>query len=375
MAANSGANKAQPRQPRERKLLLANLFTDAPIRKEEKEPAKVIVAGLQEAEITKEYPDTFFGRAFAVFRGEMSLLIKPSIIFALFTIPFIVILAWFSGYFEQLVLDGTYNFMGNLGIGFPGGGDSIALSVADLTWKVKTPIIAMLGACLVFGSLGISGIFYCAKRSYFQNYYKNSIRAFFVGFAKYWYKFLLTSLVLVVIGLGMIVALMHLLTLQTLGAADAGAYCAVVFSWIIGVPLLPIPVIMMGLYTSYELTFVQTLKNAIVIYFNQPVVVVLTCLISAAPLALCAVGGSMLSIIICIAMALVGETIMSLCWIAMADRGMVKCHNRKVITDKQKTQEMRKAQKAEMKLSGQSQPAKKKPNNTPYQNPKKKKKK
>ncbi len=375
MAAINSANNANPRQPRERKLILSNLFTDAPIRKEEREVSKVVVAGLQEAQVVKEYPDTFFGRAFAVLRGEMSLLIKSAFIFTLFTIPFIVILAWFAGYFEQLMLGGDYNFMGNIGVGFPGGGDSINVSVAELMWKVKTPVIAMLGACLVIGSFGLAGSFYCAKRSYFQNYYKHPIKMYFKGFAKYWYKYVLTSFVTIIIGLGMVVALMNLLTLQTLGSADAGAYCAVVFSWIVGLPLLPIPVIMMGLYVSYELTFVQTLKNAIVIYFNQPVIVVLTCAISAAPLALCAVGGSFLPIIICIAMALIGQTLMSLCWIAMADRGMVKCHNRKRITDKHNVQEMRKAQKAQLKASGQPAPQKKKPQNTPYQNPKKKKKK
>lgn len=378
MATNNTSNSAYAPQPKEKKLLLAKLFTDAPVRTEPKEPQKILVAGLAEAQPVKDYPDTFFGRAASVFRGEFSTLLKSSVFFILFTLPFVIILAWFAGYFENMVLGGTYNFMGNVGIGFPGGGDDISRSVADLIWNVKVPVIGMLAATLVFGSLGLSGLFYCAKRSYFQNFYKQTIRTFWMGFAKYWWKFLVTATVMVCIGYAMIVSLMFLLYQQALGIAGAGAYCAVVFSWVLGAPMLLVPMIMMSLFTSYELTFVQCFKNALVIIANSPVVVVIVAVLSAAPLALCAVGGKIFPILIYIVMAVVGATFMSLSWIAMGDRGMVKCHNRKTVTDKQAQQEMLKAKKIAKKQSASqnTQPAKKKKAQpAPYQNPKKKKKK
>lgn len=378
MATNNNSNSAYTPQPKEKKLLLAKLFTDAPVRTEPKEPQKILVAGLAEAHPVKEYPDTFFGRAASVFRGEFSTLLKSSVFFILFTLPFIIILAWFSGYFENMVLGGTYNFMGNIGIGFPGGGDDIAKSVADLIWNVKVPVIGMLAATLIIGSFGLSGLFYCAKRSYFQNFYKQTAKTFWMGFARYWWMFLITSVVMVCIGYAMIVALMFLLYQQTLGIAGAGAYCAVVFSWVFGAPMLLVPMVMMSLFTTYELTFVQSFKNALVIIANSPVVVVIVAVLSAVPLALCAVGGKIFPIIIYIAMAVLGATFMSLSWIAMGDRGMVKCHNRKMVSDKQNKQEMLKAAKAARKqnasLSEQTV-KKKKTQPVPYKNPKKKKKK
>ena len=112
-------NIPQNAQRAPKKLLLAKLYTDAPVRTEPEEPQKILVAGLAEARPVKDYPDTFFGRAFKVFRGELSTLFKSSLFFLLFTIPFIVIFAWFANYFEDLILGGTYNFMANVGIGFP----------------------------------------------------------------------------------------------------------------------------------------------------------------------------------------------------------------------------------------------------------------
>ena len=209
--ANNNPNSAYSVPQKPKKLLLGKLFTDAPVRKEPEEPQKVLVAGLAEARPVKEYPDSFMARAAAVMRGEFATLFKATLFFLIFTVPFIVIFAWFAGYFENLAIGGTYNFMGDIGIGFPGGGDSIALSVGSLYRNVKMPVMAMYGACFLFGSLGLSGLFYCAKRSFYQDYYKNWAKTYWMGFAKYWWKFLLAGLMMVVIALGMVESLMYLL--------------------------------------------------------------------------------------------------------------------------------------------------------------------
>lgn len=379
--ANNTPNSAYARPEKQTKFWLGKLFTDASVKTEPEEPQKIVVAGLAEARPVKEYPDTFFGRAAAVMRGEFSLLFKSTLYFLIFALPFIVIFAWFAGYFETNIVNvgGNSNFMGDIGIGFPGGGDVLAVSVANLFRNVKMPVVAMYAACLLFGSLGLSGLFYCAKRSYYQDYYKNFSRQFWYGFAKYWWKFFIASLFMVIVGLGMVEALLYLLEQQTLGTAGAGAYCAVVFSWVFGIPLLAIPMIMMGLFTSYNLTFGQCIKNTLVIIANNWMSTAIVGVLSCAPLALLAVSKTF-GIIICIAMALIGSTFMALCWIALADRGMVKCHNKKVEQDKTAMYEQRKAAKQNPYANGaqkaqnsgqkkKNQPAK------PYQNPKKKKKK
>lgn len=135
---------------------------------------------------------------------------------------------------------------------------------------------------------------------------------------------------------------------------------------------------MMGLFTSYELTFLQCFKNALVIIANNLVIVPVVAIVSALPLGLCAVN-NFLGFVIYAAMALLGCTFMALCWIAMVDRGMVKCHNRKAEQDKSEQIEKRRAAKQNPQTNGQAKNVgnqkKKNTAQKPYQNPKKKKKK
>ena len=373
-------NTAPVKQRAPKKLLLANLYTDAPVRTEPEEPQKILVAGLAEARPVKDYPDTFFGRAFKVFRGELSTLFKSSLFFVLFTVPFIIILAWFASYFEELMLGGIYNFMGDIGIGFPGGGDSLSESVARLIWEVKEPVILMLGATLIIGSLGLAGNFYCAKRSYFQNYYSKTVKTFWYGFSKYWWRFLITVTVMVLIGLGMVTSLMYLLSQQTLGVAGAGEYCAVVFSWLFGAPLMLVPMVMLSLFCTYELTFAQCFKNAIVIIVNSPVMVAVMGVASAVPFIIMGVGGMIVGIIVYIVMIAVGCNIYAQMFVAMAHRGMTKCHARKEVSDRENLQLQRQLAKKNGRsdyygAGGRFAQKKQKQQPKPYQNPKKKKKK
>lgn len=375
--ANQNTAPVKERAPK--KLLLAKLYTDAPVRVEPEEPQKVLVAGLAEARPVKDYPDTFFGRGLKVFRGEFSTLLKSSIFFILFTLPFILIFAWFAGYFEDLTLGGIYNFMGDIGIGFPGGGDSLAVSVSRLYWEVKEPVILMLGATLIIGSLGLAGNFYCAKRSYFQNYYSKTVKTYWMGFAKYWWKFLVTVTFMVLVGCAMITSIVYLLSQQSLGTASAGAYCAVVFSWIFGAPLLLIPTVMLSLFCTYELTFWQTLKNAVVLIVNNPIASVVVAALSALPLILMGVAGTIVGIIIIAIMAFAGCNLYAQVYVALANRGMTKCHARKLESDKEELQKQRQARKNERSEyvgagGGFAQKKSKQPTNV-YQNPKKKKKK
>lgn len=367
------------RPSRERKLRLASLFTDAPLRVEPEEPKKVVAAGLVEATPEKDYPDTYFKRAFAVFRGEFVTLLKAAVWFIIFTFPFIVALAWFAGFFEDMVLGGTYNFMGDLGVGFPGGADNIAVAVSRLYWDVKAPVVCVLAGTLIIGSLGLAGLFYSVKRSFFQDVYKRTVRTYWMGFAKYWWKFLVTMTFAVLIGLAMAISILNLLSHQSLGNASAGDYCAVVFSFVFGAPLLTLPMVMAGLFASYELNFLQTIKNAIVIIVNTPIVVAIVGILSAAPLLLLIVDVLIVRIIVYIIMAAIGTTLMATFWTALAARGMMTCHvllGQKQKADLQIARRQAKqnpyANSKEETFGGQK---KKKQQQNHYQNPKKKKKK
>ena len=381
--ANQTTSAKKPQK--EAKFLLGNLFVDADVTVEPEEPAKVVVAGMTEARIKKEYPEGFFKKAAAVLRGEFQTLFKSSLWFLPAALVFILVLLVAAPFFEQYVMGSGYVFTAGLGVGFPSSGDSINLVVANLYRDVYQPFLMMLAGAAIIVSPFIAGLFYCAKRSYYQDFYKRITRTFFMGFAKYWWKYLITATVGILIALAMGTALLYQMQQEQLGTAGAGSIAAVVLSFVFGAPLLTIPMTMMSLFTSYNLRFVDAFKDAIVIIVNNPILTAVVGVISAAPLLLL-MAGTIIAVIVAIAMIIAGFVFWALCWTAFANRGMTKCKYLKSETDKKTLAAVRAQGKnnrndyravvgdASSKQPAQSAPKKKQPPK-PYQNPKKKKKK
>lgn len=401
MANQTNTAKKPQKEP---KFLLGSLFVDADVAVEPEEPAKIVVAGMAEARIKKDYPDGYFRKAAAVVRGDFATLLKSSLWFMPAALIFMLTLLVVPVFFEPYVMGTGWNFMMGVGIigGVLGAGDSVSASVAMLYWDVYQPVLMMLAAAAIIVTPFMAGLFYCAKRSYYQDFYKRTTRTFFMGFAKYWWKFLLVGTVGILVMLGMATALMNQLTLQQLGTDTAGSMAAVVLSFIFGAPLLTLPMVMLSLFTTYGLSLKDAFKDSLVLIANNPFTVIITGILSLAPLLLLLLG-TIFSVIICVAMLIVGFIFWSLCWVALADRGMTKCKALKAYTDKQKLISIRrqnggaKAQKGagrvnasrsaapagggnKTSVQGGGRPAaadggKKKQPPKPYQNPKKKKKK
>lgn len=379
-------NQAAAKPAKEPRFLLGKYFVDADVVVEPEEPAKVVVAGMTEARIKKEYPEGYFKKAGAVVRANFSLLIKGSLWFAPAALVFMLVFLVAAPFFESYVMGDGYNFMQGIGVGLHSGGDNIALSVATLYWDVYQPLLMMLAGAGIIAAPFIAGLFYSAKRAYYQDFYKRTTRTFFMGFAKYWWKYLITATVGILIALAMGTALIHQLTCEQLGTANAGTMAAVVLSFIFGAPLLTVPMTMMSLFATYGMSFKDTFKDAIVLIANNPFTTIICGVLSAAPLLLLMIN-NIFAIIICLAMLVVGFIYWAQCWTAFADRGMTKCKALKAYTDKKKLIELRDrrgggsgngAAKAgvtygESKKGGKKNNAKQPPK--PYVNPKKKKKK
>ena len=385
-------NQAAAKPAREPHFLLGKYFVDADVVVEPEEPAKIVVAGMTEARIKKEYPEGYFKKAGAVVRSNFSLLLRGALWFAPAALVFMLVFLVAAPFFENYVMGSGYNFMQNVGIGLHPGGDNIARSVATLYWDVYQPFLMMLAGAGIIATPFIAGLFYCAKRAYYQDFYKRTTRTFFMGFAKYWWKYLLVGTVGILIALAMGTALIHQLTCEQLGTANAGTMAAVVLSFIFGAPLLTVPMVMMSLFATYGMSLKDTFKDAIVLIVNNPFTTVICGVLSAAPLLLLMIN-NIFAIIICVAMLLVGFIYWAQCWTAFADRGMTKCKALKAYTDKKKLLALRDRKGGETVVAktavrnesaheGQARQngSGKKKNNAkqqpkPYVNPKKKKKK
>ena len=138
-------NQAAAKPAREPRFLLGKFFVDADVVVEPEEPAKIVVAGMTEARIKKEYPEGYFKKAGAVVRSNFALLLKGSLWFAPAALVFILVFLVAAPFFENYVMGGGRNFMQGIGIGLHTGGDNIALSVATLYWDVYQPFLMMLG--------------------------------------------------------------------------------------------------------------------------------------------------------------------------------------------------------------------------------------
>lgn len=364
----------QPKQ-REPKFLLSKLFTDAEHVVEPEEKRKVVAGTQEAAPAPKAYPDTFFKRAFAVSRGEMGVLFKTTIWFLAISLIFVVGTLLGEYYLKDHVLGGTYNFMADFGVGYGGEGDSIQQSVSVLYSQVMVYVILIgAGACII-ASPFLSGLMYAAKRAFFQDTYKYSIRTYFLGFKKHWWKYLLYGTLVAGILAGIGVAILNLLSAQQLGTAGALEYCLAIIPAIIAFPVLCVIFVMMGLTVTHDLTFSQIFKNAIVILVNNLFFVPVLTIATIAPFVLFFVLGFPTNMLVYLIMVAFGFSIYSLMWVAMADRGMVKCKILKKDADKKDLNMARKAQKSSFQQQADYTAKKKPQQKQQFQNPKKKKKK
>ncbi|MBO4694309.1 MAG: hypothetical protein J5656_00065 [Clostridia bacterium] len=364
----SEQQQAQGNVPqREHKFVAKGWFTPAEVRPEPEEETKVVIAGLREKIVKKEYSDTYFRRAFQVIKGDYVLLLRCAAIFIVSAVLVLLTITLGLTYFEKWVLSGPYNFMAGVGIGYPGIGDNLSLAIAKQQWEVYEPIMLMAAAVGILTSIFMAGFFYCAKRIYFQDVFKKVVKTFFMGVAKYWWKFLICVMCGVLIVAAMATTIFYLLQQQALGTAGAGAYCAVVFTFVFGFALLPIPMTMIPQFVVYDLSFIKTFKNAIVFILNQPISIIFTSIIAIAPV--CAMFTSMVwQIIVFIVCAVIGFILWALWLIALSKRSMDKCKGYVAF-------EQRKVQAANKQAQKNAPGGNKKKKPVQYQNPKKKKKK
>ena len=363
----------QPKQT-EPKFLLSKWFTDAEHVVEPEEKRKVVAGMVEAAPAPKAYPDTFFKRAYEVYKGEMNVIFRTIIWFLAVSLLFIVGIILGEYYIGDRILGGNYNFMASIGVGYPGGGDSIAESVSVLYGQVKFYVIAIGAVACVIASPFLAGLMYASKRLYFQDTYKYATRIFFTGFKKHWWKYLLCGTAVAGILFGVGTAVLKLMSAQQLGTESALDYCLAIIPAVVAFPVVLILFVVMGLTVTHQLTFGQAFKNAVVILMNNLVLVPILGAVTIAPLVLVFVFSFPTNILIYLLMVAFGFAILALMWVAMADRGMVKCRLLKQAVDKKNLTETRKAQKQFQQQAEYT--AKKKPQGKQqFQNPKKKKKK
>ena len=125
---------------------------------------KLVLAEETRSEDSKgRYPAGRVKQIFDIMRAEMSRLMWVNLWFFLFALPLMFVIIWLSPYLAQKVMD-SFNFMGNLGIGYPGTVDSLSEGAIKLYDAYRLCYLAFVPACL-FLAAGLAGLFNVCKKA------------------------------------------------------------------------------------------------------------------------------------------------------------------------------------------------------------------
>ena len=343
-----------------KKFICANLFTNAQFRIEETEKPKEVIKGFVSSSEKFEFDsNSFFKRSSFLIRKKGKSLFSACIIFVLFLAPFFVSLFYLARLIEKNVM-GQYNFMSSIGVGFGEPGHDFATEWWNYVKGYKMPTVAMLCLSIIIISMVTAGLFYVAKRTYFQENFTKKISTFFLGVKKYWWQFLITVSVVAIAVTSMVEISFYISSTKV----HPGVYVGAAFVYLFGFLTTMFSMTLLSIYVSYNLKFGEAIKNTFVVIFNAPLPIILTTLLTALPLAVGAVHRIALGIIMAI-MGVFGFVVFSMMWIALGHKVMWKC----TLLDLMNTKKEEVAQRI---INYTKQPKKKKKEKVAFVNPHKK---
>lgn len=228
-----------------------------------------------------------FKLCFSVFKDKLAQLFMPNLFLILCIVP--ALLVYMIEYPQELAtISASYNFMGSLGVGYPGVFSSYSDGMV-VYYQSLIKIVLMMAAAVVVLAPAIAGFNYVSRKFLQKDTIANTkdvFRCFFVGVKKYWLNTLLTVLMSVIVALGATVAILYHLGNMTAGTADAGSWVLFVAAIVIGAPLALLPEVMLPMSVYYKLTFPQILKNSLILLLKCWYVFVPVGIICALPLVL-----------------------------------------------------------------------------------------
>lgn len=325
-----------------------------------------------------KYTDNLSG-AFKAYKDDSKPLLKASLYFLIFIAPLLVLMLYGLNAMMDVALASSYNFMGNIGIGYPGTVDSLVLAKAAQL-GVYQIFLLYFYAGAVISSLGMAGLGNVARKVIWHEPIKKYVaKPFFKGIKKHWWKYLITVAVGGAVALGVGEALLYHLINMTLGIAGVESWLICIFAFVVGVPVCLVGFTMITIIPSYKLTFGQLIKNSIVIIANRFPILIIVSALSCLPLVLIGIS-STFAVFVYILMIAFGCSLVAMLWTGFGHSAYLKCA---VLAeyleeeDKKNNVAMQRERKysEQKEIRGDVVDQKKTQTKQQFQNPKKKKKK
>lgn len=349
-----------------KKFRCAKLFTSAQLRIEESEKPKEVIKGFVSS--TEKYSfdsNVFFKRSSFLIKKKAKSLFASCLIFILFLAPFFISLFYLGRLLEKGIeseVSNGYNFMSTIGVGFGGAGHDYSDMWWNYVMKYKMTTVAMMALSMIIISMITSGLFYVAKRTYFQENFTKKVSTFFLGVKKYWWQFLITVSFVTIVITGMVEISFYISA--TTDNIHPGIYVAAAFIYLFGFLTTMFSMTLLSIYVSYNLKFGEAIKNTFVVISNAPFTIIMTTILTAAPFALGAIHRVAIGIIMAF-MGIFGFAIFSMIWIALGHKVMWKC----TLLDLMNTKREEEAQRV---INYTKQPKKKKKAKVKFVSPHKK---
>lgn len=229
------------------------------------------------------YPGGRIKQTFAVFRAEMNSIMRVNIWFILYTLPLIALLIYVMPLMVNNMLQ-KFNFMGNIGVGYPGTSDSITDAALAL-YGVYKNVLWLLVPCLVVMSIGLSGLFNCCKK-YMWGEKVSPTKDFYSGVKKFWWKYLAAMSVfsLILVAGGQTV-LWHMSNIAV-GNGDALSWIVTVIVCLVCLALLTVFGILLPMICTYDLSLLKLVKNALILDSQLILLSLMMLLFAALPVVL-----------------------------------------------------------------------------------------
>ncbi len=388
----SEKNSANAKKPeKQKKLLLRKIFHTTWETREERVPDKLRMPDGKIVPYTPKYTATLSG-AWKAYKDNTKAMLISSIYFALFLVPLLVLIFYGLPQMLGIAIGSSFNFMGNLGVGYPGVVDSISQAIVARLGVYQYFFIFVFAGAVV-ASIGMAGLATVAKKVMFNEKVETVSKkkskdgkahsvaeVFFKGVWQHGWKYLLAVTLGGAILLAMVSALVFQLKCSALGTSGPASICAVVFTWLFGAPLLMIPYATMTIIPSYKMNFVRTLSTALVLSVNKFPKYFIVGALSFVPFGIMFVS-SMLSYILIAVVIVFGFSLIAMMWTGLGQSSYISCAAKfQEIEEVERIENATKARQeryqAQKEANKQNKPTGNKTNNKQqYQNPKKKKKK
>ena len=202
--------------------------------------------------------------AFSVFSDNIRRMLGMNLVYSfIFALPFLFcVFIWPMLAKNYFFGNGNYNFIGQVGIGYPGVVNTMEEGYKVLFTHYFRVYIPVLSASIVPMVFGLSGMFHC-MRGYMWGENVRPLKSFFRGIKRLWKPFLVTSLVFGAVMCGVLYGAYWHISLLKADAATGGSWVLFIFLILIAWLSVAILVYLLPTFACYRFKLLDALKNSV----------------------------------------------------------------------------------------------------------------